>query len=140
MRRAMALLAIVCATGAGCGGDDGPDAEEQVRSVVREYLEAFAEGRGERACAQLTDAARREVVDAVTAAFPEAATVRCEEAITEFALDMTAERKRVLLNPEFGRVTVDGDRATVAIEDVREPLPLARVDDAWRIARATLDE
>ena len=139
MRRALALLAIVCATGAGCGGDDGPDAEEQVRDVVREYLKALAEGRGERACGYLTEAARRQVVEAVTAVFPESGTVSCEEAIAEIALDTAAERKRVLLNPEIERVSVDGERATANVRDLREPLRLERLGDDWRVDDATVD-
>lgn len=136
MRRAVTLLAIACAgVAAGCGGDDGGGDDEQVRDVVRDYLTGLAAGNGDRACAQLTEEARKELVSEVTAAFPDPPELSCEEAVVDLSQDIAPIDKRKFLNPEVTKVSVDGDRATVTVKGLDGPTTLARDGDDWRIAR-----
>lgn len=134
MRRAPALLALACLLAAGCGGGGGNE-EEAVRKVLRDYLTGIAAANGERACAQLTETAREEVVETVTAAFPGDGGLSCEEAVAELSADLAPGRKSALLNPVFREVSITGDKAEVAVKGLDGAAELTRVDGEWRVVR-----
>jgi hypothetical protein len=137
MRLPPAIVALALAAAiAGCGGDDGADDADEVRQVTRDYLTALAAGNGRRACEQLTEQARREAIETVTAAFLDAEDVTCEEAIAELSADIAEDRKRALLNPEISDVEIEGDRAEVRVKSVNGSTTLSRVGDAWRVVRS----
>ncbi|HEV3000711.1 MAG TPA: hypothetical protein VGW75_08230 [Solirubrobacteraceae bacterium] len=134
MRRALSLLAIGCAgLAAGCGGDADSD-EEEIRRVVRDFATAVAAGNGERACRQLTGTGQRELVEAVTAAFPDPGDVGCEEAVGELSNDMAPERKTALLNPKVRDVEIVSDSAEVRLAGLGRPVRLSREDGNWQVA------
>jgi hypothetical protein len=55
----LAALAAMAA-GGGCGESGGSDEEAQVRQTVKSFYAALERRDGKRACAALTDRARRE--------------------------------------------------------------------------------
>ena len=133
----LTALALACTAAAGCGGDDGESAEDQVRKTVRDYLTALAAGTGDRACPALTAEAQAQAVEEVTASFAMAPDLSCKQAIRELSVDLEPADERVLLNPKVRKVSVRGDRATAEVERLAEPVPLRRVDDDWRVAQST---
>lgn len=137
MRRALALLALAAAAAAGgCGGDGGSGDEDEIRRVARDYLSGLAAGNGRRACAQMTDSARKAAVDLVTGAFANAPDVTCEQAVEDLSADIAPDRKQALLNPKVREVEIDGDAARVIVEGVTGSTQLTRDGDAWRVARS----
>jgi hypothetical protein len=94
---------------AGCGGDGPSDAEQ----VVDSYLQAIADGDGEKACEHLTEAVQRQLIDAAPA---ELGAGDCPAAAEAIAGALTEQQRRQLRDTQYGEVTVDGDRATVPIQ------------------------
>jgi hypothetical protein len=137
MRRLLTILAVAgAAAAAGCGGGDGGgDDEERITRVVDDYLTALASGNGERACAQLTPGAQKEAVETVTAAFPDAGGMSCEDAIAELSADTDQRRKETMLNPKVEDVAVSGDSATARVKGLSGTARLQRVEDAWKLIR-----
>lgn len=137
MRIAMTALAIACTAAIGCGGGEGGDSpDEQVRKAARDYLTALAAGNGRRACATLTEEAKEQAVEEVTAAFATAPEMTCAQAVRELSVDLVPADERVLLNPKVGKVSVRGDRATVEVDRLTRPVPMQRVGDVWRVAQS----
>ena len=136
MRRALALLAVGSAV-AACGGDDGPSDEEQVRTAAREYLVSFGEGGDPGdACGRMTTEARRAVVETVTAAFPNAAELPCEEAVRALSADLPPERRRALKEARIVEVKIAGDSADVRADRLPGTTKLTRVDGEWQVVRS----
>jgi hypothetical protein len=97
---------------AGCDGDDASEAER----VVDDYLEAIADGDGPKACEQLTETMQRQLIEAAPAA---RRASDCPAAAAAIAGALTEQQRRQLRDAQFGQVIVDGDRATVPIQDGR---------------------
>ncbi len=136
MRRALTLLAIATTglAASACGGDDKGGDEDQVRSATKEFVTGLAAGNGRRTCAQMTTAARKEVVDTVTAAYPDPELADCEPAIEALSEDIESERKQAMLNPRFAKVEIVGDSAEVTVKGVTGKTKLSRVDGDWQVA------
>jgi hypothetical protein len=117
---------------AGCGGDEASDAEQ----VVATYLEAIADGDGENACEQLTEAVQRQLIDAAPA---EASAGGCPAAAAAVAGALSEQQRRQLRESQYGEVTVDGASATVPIQGGRtvqltKMSPGAYEPGSWRIS------
>ena len=122
------LAVLLCTALLGCGG--GND-EDEVRETVRTYLNAFADGDGERTCQQLTNEGRRGFLDALAAQVPGLPTASCEEAVD--ALEDAGADISVLRDVELTEVNVDGDTATVRAKGGTADAELVKTDDGWRI-------
>ena len=125
--RALLLAVAICTALVGCGSSD----EDEAGTRVRAYLNAFADGDGERTCQQLTDEGARSFVDAITAQVPKLSASSCEEAV-EAVVDAGADTS-VLRDVELTQVTVDGDTATVRAKGGTADAELVKTDAGWRI-------
>jgi hypothetical protein len=95
-----AFLAVFSLCVAGCGSSE----ENQVEETVRVFYRGAAEGEGEKACEQLTPAARAP-----------AGGVRCEDAIDQLG-DLGGEAaKRRLAAVEVRNVEVRGEQAMAEV-------------------------
>lgn len=144
MRRVLTIAAVACACAglAACGGDDedkGGSPEAEVRKVVKDYLTALGAGNDQRACGNLSPEGQKALVEEVTAAFATSDDMSCREALRELAADIAQDDKRVLLNPEVGKVSVNGSMATAEVRRLAGPVPLRRVGDRWRVERSSFE-
>jgi hypothetical protein len=128
----LVCAALAAGTLAGCGRDPGRDAEQ----VVDDYLEAIADGDGERACNQLTENLQRRLIDAAPAGLE---ATDCRTAAAAIAGTLSQEQRQRLRDTAYGHVSVDGDRATVRLGD-RGTAELTKTNGgayqplAWRIS------
>lgn len=126
MRRSALALASLATLG-GCGGDDKPSAEEQVRATVERFGAASAKKDYQAICDDLITPALTRGVEEVG--------LPCELAFQRGLGDVRAPTLEVL------DVTVRGDRATARVASTAEGqapstdvLRLNRVGEGWRIA------
>jgi hypothetical protein len=101
-------LASALVAVAGCGASE----EGAVKAVAGAYTQAFADGDYKRACS-LTTAPGRD----------------CEQALR--ALHDGSVR-----NTKVKSVSIDGDRATAALEGGSFPVPLEKRDGRWLVTIA----
>jgi hypothetical protein len=100
-RASLVLLVGLLIAVAGCG----TSAEEEVADTIKTFYRAAAAGDGERACEQLTPAARAT-----------AGGVPCEAAVDQLETLGGATAKRRLAAITVRHVRVRGDRATAEAE------------------------
>ena len=145
-RLAVGLLVVLTAAVvlAGCG--DSASDEDQVADTITGFFENVADGNGQAACARLTDAAVKELS---AAAFLLQAPASCQEAVELTTKQLGDEEKQALKSASVQRVTVTGDKATVADNDIQvdlegessvfrnndpNPIELEKSDDDWKIS------
>jgi hypothetical protein len=129
---------------AGCG-DDADSDEAAVKEVITGFFTDVAENNGTEACERLTTGTVR-IFSVVAPAAGAPAT--CSDHIRVVNGQMTEEEKDALKTAEVKSVTVSGDAATVAPDDVvfelrgtstllssvkAGPVLLKNVDDEWKI-------
>jgi hypothetical protein len=131
MRRTLpaALAAAAALALAGCGGSDSPSDEAAIKSVVRTYFTAFADGDGSKACDQLSIDTRGQIADA-------AKPKTCAAALTDAS--RRPEMKQYLdgfRKVEVEEVTVAGNDASAKVKAIGQTttLPLIKVSGDWRI-------
>jgi predicted lipid-binding transport protein (Tim44 family) len=117
---------------AGCGGGGGGD-QDEVRQVVRDFVEATNERDGETLCGEL-----------LTQGYLEKSTLatgdRADEACRE-QLEQTVDLRLKLVSIE--ETEVDGDDATVRVvmdtDGVRAPrlFRLEQEDGSWKLSDGT---
>jgi SnoaL-like domain len=122
----LAMVAACALAGAGCGESD----EEQVEDTVKAYMSAVADGDGEEACEQLTERGRREIAEGLTEVTGGEGCAGAFESLHARAGERALRRLR---NAEVTSVTVDGDTATLRIEDAPHPPKLRKIDGEWKI-------
>jgi hypothetical protein len=127
-RAAAAILVLALALGS-CGGGGG-NGEEQARQVVRDFVTATNDHDGDRLCGKLLS---DEYVKTATGATGDEGRAACKR-----QLDLLTGLKLKLVG--IGRVTVNGDRATVHATLVAAGVRSGRVfdlkqeDGGWKLA------
>jgi len=138
----VAVAAVVVA--AGCGGSKSDT--DKIESTVADFFAAVADGKGQPACALLTASAIQELNSAAFLLRPPAS---CSEAIETFNRQLSSDDKKALESATVNRVTLTGDKATVADSDIAlesggesglfrnndsRPVALEKVNGDWKIS------
>jgi hypothetical protein len=149
--RVLVPLLVAAITAAGCGGDDGDEAEQPpgeappaerapsetdtreadtpaVKSRVRAYLKALAARDEADGCAQLTDESAQEFVNTLPG------TETCEDGLGLMMDGMNAQTIAKVTRAKVTRVTLDGDTAKAQVTGGRQRFKLERVGGDWKIA------
>ena len=122
---------------AACGGDRGPEPEDEVRSVVRKAYVELYRGNARTFCDLHTPAGRKRLIRE-TDLGPGTSCEHAARALGAIASDLRATAPDKFDNPHVQVVAVTGvtARATVSV-DVRgvepERFELRRVGGEWRI-------
>jgi hypothetical protein len=120
-------LAVPAPLAAGCGG---PDPDE----TVRRYFEAIVDRNGERACAELSEALRRDIERSIAA---RRLGRTCADIMNLAAGLNPGIRKQEVDDLEI-EVEEDGDRAVARLENPlvrrRETIELVRHGGDWQIS------
>ncbi len=127
---ALALASIVLLAAWGCGGDDN-GAAITIRDVGDRFYAAYLAGDGATACALLSGAAERQVVeDPGTAKDGKTCAARLAAAAKVIARYYGPDPKVSL-----SQVTVSGDRATgvITIAGQSQDVTFAREDGEWKL-------
>lgn len=131
MRVAFVATALLAVVAIGCG-DSTPTPEDVTSSAVS----GLAEGDEEKVCAQLTEPAKRKLLEVIADNPPIIEPVRassCEEAITKIHAQLTEPIRAVLRDGEVEEADVSGDKATVAVTGAGTTVELEKIDDEWKI-------
>ncbi len=129
LKRTLSLgVAIaVAASAASCGG---PSDQEQIKSLVNEYVAAFAAKDGAAVCSLLTPQAQRRVQLA-------AGLLRgrnCAATLALIARMPTGDASRAIRKFHAGKIVVDKNEAGVMIEPSgpeTKPTRLLKVNGKW---------
>jgi hypothetical protein len=131
MRRtpSAALVAAAALALAGCGGSDSPSDEAAIKTTVRVYFTAFANGDGAKACEQLDAETRSEIAGA-------AKTKDCAT-----ALENAAKREELkpylegFRNVDIVDVTIAGNDGSAKVKAIGQTttIPLHKIDGIWQI-------
>jgi Putative lumazine-binding len=120
------LPVLVACLLVGCG-DDGPSAEEQIRSTLGEFQRATAERDYGALCDRILAPALIESVERIG--------LPCKDALAKGFEDVRDPRLSV------GTITVNGDTATAQVrssaagqQPSEDSVSLIRTDAGWRIA------
>jgi Putative lumazine-binding len=116
----------------------------EVQRVVKTYEIALMGGDGDRACAQLTSDAQRELIRSASAAGL-GGDCRQVALATKGYVDRliaqapspakAAEARSLIADPPVEIVEIDSDSATARLtETMSDPIHLVRGDDGWRIS------
>ncbi len=142
-RLAATTLVAVMIVAVGCERQESE--ADQVQEVVEGFLADAAEGRGEEACGALTGDAVRYVSVVGIAAQTEAS---CPEAVQALSGQYSESEKEALKSATVKRVSVSGNRATIARQDIEfnfrgesrlfpsatdAPVLLVKTDTGWKI-------
>lgn len=142
-RAVVLLLAAAILMGIGCSKEETDEAK--VASVVKQFLADAADGRGDEACAALTGDAVRYVSTVGVVAQTEAS---CPEAVSTLSGLLAADEKKALKTASVKEVSVSGDQATIAHEDIEltyqgeshifpratnAPVVVIKTDAGWKI-------
>lgn len=130
--RLAAIVGVVVALAAGCGGSGSDEAE--VEGTVRAYLQAFAAGNGEEACSQLTGAQARSLFAEAVILLPELRITSCSDAVQKLAGSLGGPEREALDGAQIDAVKIDGDTATATIKGATQTARLTRESDGWFIS------
>ena len=134
MRAAVAAAVLALAV-AGCGEDDSTDG--RITKSVRSWTAVMADTDGKAACERMTLAARAEMADFATAFTGVAPTGDCAVDATRFTRKLPANALRQMRDADVAEIRVQGDVATVHMEDGGpNELKLRRDGDRWLVDQA----
>jgi hypothetical protein len=126
MRRTAVTMLLAVAVGAvGCGGDESED-EEDVKSAVKEYAGAIADGDQPKACNLLTD----EVKSAVE----EQTGKQCQAFVTNLSTIGAGEQFSAV---EATDVRVDGNNAEARVKGAGEielEIDFVKEGEQWKLS------
>jgi hypothetical protein len=125
----IAVIALLAAL-LGCAG--APD-DKAVQDTVKTYLDALAEGDGEKACDQLTGTAKLDAVEALRERLPELGASSCEDGLSQLAENIGEVEKDALRDPGEIIVRISGDSATAKPENGAREAELNKAGDKWLI-------
>ena len=124
MRRRLPIPLILAALAAtGCGASD----EDKVRDVFRDATAAANDKDAGRFCGLISAEARKQA--------EAGASKTCEESLDAASLDALAQATPDPDTIEFGKVTVSGDNATVAVKGESLETKLVKEDGDWKLTR-----
>ena len=109
----LAALLAVALVAAGCG--DSESEEDRVKGTVTGFFDDVADGQGQAGCARLTGSAVQELS---ASAFLLQAPASCQEAVELASRQLGDEERKALKSAKVNRVTLEGDKATVADNDI----------------------
>ena len=121
-----ALLAILVLSLAGCGG---PSDKEKVQTTVRDYFTAFADSNFDKACSELADQTKEELVKA-------ARVKDCPSALRRGAQRADVKQFQARLrDAKVLSVDIKDKTATARIRALgaTTTLPLSKQGDAWKV-------
>jgi hypothetical protein len=121
MRRALILIAPLLLA-AGCGGGSGQTGK--VSAAAQSYVAAFSAHDAGATCRAMTEHSQ-ELVAEFAREHMHVRGATCAKAV---ALLPAAPR-----DAKVGDVTINGSRATVAVDGFDRPLLLVREHGAWRV-------
>ena len=127
--RATAIAVLGCAAIVGCGGQSD---EQQIKSLVKNYVADFAAHKGADACKLLTPSAQRRIQ--ATAGILRGPN--CGATLTTVSNLPTGDAARQLSKLYAGKVVVDGNEAGVLIEPAApgaKPTRIVKVNGTWLI-------
>ncbi len=139
----MVFAAALMLLGVACSEEDTEEAK--VEAVVKDFFINAADGKGSEACSALTGDAVRYVSTIGVVAQTSAS---CPDAVNALSGQFAADEKEALKGADIKRVSVSGDRATIAREDVaidyqgqshlfpsptNSPILLVKTDEGWKI-------
>ncbi len=137
------MAAVMVLLGAACSKEDTEAAK--VTAVVKDFFSDAADGKGAEACSYLTGDAVRYVSTVGVVAQTSAS---CPEAVNTLSGQFAADEKEALKGADIKNVSISGDRATIARQDVKidyqgqshlfpsptnSPILLIKTDDGWKI-------
>jgi hypothetical protein len=124
--RRLALVALVAAALAGCGGEDTPSDTEQVRSTLVAFGRATAAKDYKTMCTKLAPG----LLDKL-----QSVGLGCQEALQQGLGDVKSPKLSV------GKITVDGNSASAEVRTSAEgqapsddTIELRKVNGSWRIS------
>ena len=133
MARGLATTIAVIALLAALLGCAGAAHDKEVQDTVKTYLDALAEGDGEKACDQLTATAKRGAVEALRERLPELGASSCEDGLSQLAENIGEGEKDALRDPGEIVVRISGDSATAKPENGAREAELNKAGDKWLI-------
>jgi hypothetical protein len=137
------MAALMVILGAACSKKDTEEAK--VTAVVKDFFTDAADGQGAEACSYLTGDAVRYVSTVGVVAQTSAS---CPDAVKTLSGQFSADEKKALKGADIKKVSVSGDRATIAREDVKidfqgqshlfpsptnSPILLIKTNEGWKI-------
>ena len=129
--------------GVGCSKTTSDQAK--VKTVVKGFLSDTVDDHATQACAALTGDALRFVSSVGAVA---GTTASCPDAINTLSGLFAADEKKALKNAEIEKVSISGDRATIAPEDIKidyqgqshifpartgGPIVVLKTDAGWKL-------
>jgi hypothetical protein len=131
--RGLATTIAVIALLAALLGCAGAARDKEVQDTVKTYLDALAEGDGEKACDQLTDTAKLDALEALRERLPELDASSCEDGLSQLAENIGEVEKDALRDPGEIDVRISGASATAKPENVAREVELNKAGDKWLI-------
>lgn len=131
MRATLLATLLLAGLAAGCG-ESTPTPEDVVSTAVS----GLAVGDEKRVCAQLTEPAKRKLLDVIAGNPPIIEPVQastCEEAITKIHAQLTEPVRDVLRDGEVDEAQITGDKAVVHVTGAGTDVELQKVSDEWKI-------
>ena len=131
MRRVAATLAAAALVLTGCGRS----AQDEAASTVRDYLNAFVDGDGAKACSLMASATRRAFVTKIRTTMR---TSDCGIALDRIHNQTGARVLQALRNVKVSDVRIQGDHATAVLTTPSRTTftDLQKEDGHWRVAAA----
>ncbi|CAN5185508.1 hypothetical protein BH20ACT16_BH20ACT16_15270 [soil metagenome] len=131
MRVAVIATLVLAAAATGCG-DSTPSPEEVTSAAVS----GLSKGDEKKVCAQLTEPAKRKLLEVLADDPPIVGTIRatsCEDAIVKVHAKLSQPIRAVLEDGEVEEAKITGDKAVVAVTGAGTEVELEKIAGEWKI-------